>query len=105
MAHVKYRVSGKDGSKLVSRRFPDTPEGRNGARSFAETLREARVVYDVRARVGDREVSKTFGRRKDADAFAATMEADSLRGLAVDPRAGRLMVSDLAREWLDGNPA
>jgi integrase len=105
MAHVKYRVSGKDGSKPVSRRFPDTAEGRTAARSFAETLRDAKVVYDVRARVGDREVSKTFARRKDADAFAATMEADSLRGVAVDPRAGRLTVSELAREWLGGNPA
>ena len=105
MAHVKYRVSGKVGTKPVSRRFPDTPEGRNAARSFAETLRDARVVYDVRARVGDREVSKTFARRKDADAFAATMEADSLRGVAVDPRAGRLTVNELAREWLAGNPA
>jgi len=105
MAHVKYRVSGKVGSKPVSRRFPDTAEGRTAARSFAETLRDAKVVYDVRARVGDREVSKTFARRKDADAFAATMEADSLRGVAVDPRAGRLTVSELAREWLGGNPA
>ncbi len=105
MAHVKYRVSGKVGSKPVSRRFPDTAEGRTAARSFAETVRDAKVVYDVRARVGDREVSKTFARRKDADAFAATMEADSLRGVAVDPRAGRLTVSELAREWLDGNPA
>jgi len=105
MAHVKYRVSGKVGSKPVSRRFPDTAEGRNAARSFAETLRDAKVVYDVRARVGDREVSKTFARRKDADACAATMEADSLRGVAVDPRAGRLTVGELAREWLGGNPA
>ena len=105
MAHVKYRVSGKIGSKPVSRRFPDTAEGRNAARSYAETLRDARVVYDVRARVGDREVSKTFARRKDADAFAATTEADSLRGIAVDPRTGRLTVNELAREWLGGNPA
>jgi integrase len=50
-------------------------------------------------------VSKTFARRKDADAFAATMEADSLRGIAVDPRTGRLTVNELAREWLGGNPA
>ena len=105
MAHVKYRVSGRSGYKPVSRRFPDTPEGRSAARSYAETLRDARMVYDVRARVGGREVSKTFARRKDADAYAATIEADSLRGVAVDPRAGRVTVHELAREWLLGNPA
>ncbi len=105
MAHVKYRVSGKSGDKSVTRRFPDTPEGRDAARGFAQTLRDARVVYDVRSRVGDREVSKTFARRKDADAFAATMETDNLRGVAVDPRGGRLTVNELAREWLVGNPA
>ena len=33
------------------------------------------------------------------------MEADNLRGVAVDPRGGRVTVNELAREWLVGNPA
>jgi integrase len=65
----------------------------------------ARIVYDVWLRVGDREISKTFIRRKDADAYAATMEVDKLRGVTIDPRGGRLTVEELARRWLDTNPA
>jgi integrase len=105
MAHISYRVSGRKAGKLVSRRFPDTKEGRNEAQRFSENLTDARSAYDVRVRVGDREVSKTFVRRKDADAYAATMEVDKLRGVALDPRAGRLTVEELARRWLEANPA
>jgi hypothetical protein len=56
-------------------------------------------------RVDDREVSKTFIRRRDAHAYATTIEVDKLRGVAIDPRAGRLTVEELAQRWLDSNPA
>lgn len=88
MAHISYRVSGKLDGAPVSRRFPDTKEERAAAQSFATSLSEPRIAYDVRARIGEREVSKTFSRRRDADAFAATIEVDKLRGVALDPRTG-----------------
>ena len=61
--------------------------------------------YDVRARVSGRVVTKTFGRRRDADAYAATLEARRLRGLVFDPREARLTVDTVARRWLASNPA
>ena len=92
MAHINYRVSGKHAGKPVSHRFPDTKEGRDAAQKFAAQLVGAKTAYDVRVRVGDREVSKTFVRRRDAHAYATTIEVDKLRGVAIDPRAGRLTV-------------
>ena len=83
----------------------DRDRGIGGAQQLASSLSESKTVYDVRARVGDREISKTFARRKDAEAFAATLEVDKLRGLAVDPRGGRMSVEELARGWLSSNPA
>jgi integrase len=105
MAHISYRVSGKRAGGPVSQRFPDTKEGHHAAQRFAEMLVGASTVYDVRVRVSDREVSRTFVRRKDADAYAATIEVDKLRGVAIDPRGGRLTVEELAQRWLDSNPA
>ena len=60
--------------------------------------------YDVRTRVGERVVTKTFRRRRDADAFAATAQADRLRGMLADPRSGRRSVELVARGWLESNP-
>ena len=62
--------------------------------------RRGEVRYDVRARIGGRMVTRTFVRRRDAVAYARTLEADRLRGLAVDPRAGLVMVSAYAEQWL-----
>jgi len=61
--------------------------------------------YDVRIRVGGRVVTKTFRRRRDADAYAATVEAGRLRGLVLDPREARLTVDTVATRWLASNPA
>jgi integrase len=58
------------------------------------------VRYDVRVRIGGRVVSRTFKRRRDADAYVRTVEADRLRGLAVDPRAGLVTVEAYALQWL-----
>jgi integrase len=57
--------------------------------------------YDVRTRIGGRVVTKTFVRRKDADAFANTVEADKLRGVVVDPRRAKVTLRDYANRWLD----
>jgi integrase len=56
--------------------------------------------YDVRTRIGRRVVTRTFHRRKDADAYASTIEADKLRGIVVDPRRARVTVNDYTAGWL-----
>src|ERR1039457_6067329 len=76
------------------------------AQIVKRTLSDGKTVhYYVRTRIGGRVVTRTFKRRKDADAYAATIEADKLRGVAVDPRSGRLTVEELVDRWLAANPA
>jgi integrase len=58
--------------------------------------------YDVRTRIAGRVVTKTFTRRRDADAYAATTEADKLRGVVVDPRRSKITVRAYADSWLSG---
>lgn len=108
MAQISYRVSGlakpsRQGSQTrrVSKSFRDTDQGRNAARAFAAGLDDVKTVYDVRTRIGNRVVTRTFSRRRDADAYAATVETDRLRGVAVDPRAGRITFGEYATAWLD----
>lgn len=101
MAQIVYRVSGKDGAdRRATRTFRDTDEGRADARAFADGLRTARTVYDVRTRIDGRVVTQTFRRRKDADAYANTVEADKLRGTVVDPQRAKLTVKDYGNAWL-----
>ena len=40
--------------------------------------------------------ARTFKRRREADAYARTVEADRLRGLVIDPRAGLVTVESYA---------
>ena len=56
--------------------------------------------YDVRTRIGGRVVTKTFKRRKDADSYASTTEADKVRGVAIDPRRAEITVKEYANQWL-----
>lgn len=101
MAQIIYRVSGRgDDQKRIRRDFRNTDEGRSDAQAFAGTLSDARTVYIARARVDGRVVTETFGRRKDADAWATTIEADKVRGQAIDPRLGKTTVRDFAERWL-----
>lgn len=65
------------------------------------TLANGANRYDVRTRIAGRVVTRTFQRRKDADAFASTVEADKLRGVVVDPRAGRISLTDYATTWME----
>jgi integrase len=46
-----------------------------------------------------RERSKTFMRKADAEAFAATVTADVLRGDYIDPNAGLVTVREMAERW------
>ncbi len=58
--------------------------------------------YDVRWRAGNEERSKSFARRKDADAYKAKVEGDELIGLVADPRTGKVGFADYATDWLEG---
>jgi integrase len=49
-----------------------------------------------------RERSESFARRIDAERFLATVEADKLRGVYVDPDAGRVTLRRYANDWLEG---
>lgn len=49
-----------------------------------------------------RERRQSFAKRADADAHAATVEADKLRGTYIDTRAGRELFGDYATRWLAG---
>src|SRR5215217_2208998 len=58
------------------------------------------VRYDVRYRAGGRAVEETFKRRQDADNRVRQVEAERLRGPAVDPRRGREKLAEFADRWL-----
>jgi integrase len=62
---------------------------------------DGELRYDVRTRIGGRVVTRTFSRRKDADAYAAQVEADRNRGTAIDPRLSRVSVGEWCRKWLE----
>src|ERR1039458_5115644 len=100
MAQLIYRVTGRRGEARVFQTFRNTDEGRKAAAVLAAHLDNARTVYDVRTRIGGRVVTRTFKRRKDADAYASTIEADKLRGVVVDPRRAKVTVEDYTARWL-----
>ncbi len=60
--------------------------------------------YDVRWRAGDRVHTRTFHRRKDADAFAVTIEADKLKGIVLDPQRGNVTFESVAKKWQASMP-
>ena len=63
-----------------------------------ETTRGVR--YDVRYRTATGTVrTRTFKRRKDADAHRSLVEADLLRGEWCDPRLGRVSFADWTKRW------
>jgi integrase len=45
-------------------------------------------------------VTRTFKRRRDANAYAALTEADRLRGVVIDPRRARITLGQYAEDWL-----
>jgi len=101
VATVVYRVRGRDTEdRRVVQRFRSTDAGRKEARGLVARLDGGSSLYDVRTRIAGRQVSKTFTRRRDADAWIASTEGDRMRGVAVDPRRGSVTVEDYARAWL-----
>ena len=47
-----------------------------------------------------RQRSKSFDRKLDAERHLSTVEADLLRGIYVDPRAGQITLSEYAERWM-----
>jgi integrase len=55
--------------------------------------------YDVRTRIGGRVVTQTFKRKTDAVRHERLLEADRIRGVALDPVLARLTLADWWRLW------
>jgi hypothetical protein len=53
---------------------------------------------------GGKQRKKSFDRKVDAQRWLDQMRADTHRGQYIDPRAGTVLVGDLARTWADGRP-
>src|SRR4051794_27457364 len=70
---------------------------------MATIVRNGAGTYTVRWReLGGRSAQqreKTFRLRREAQAFANTVEADKSRGFNFDPSAGRMTFSAYVREW------
>lgn len=65
------------------------------------TTRSGEARYDVEWRLVDGKVrTKTFSRRKDAEAFRARMETHKADGDAIDPRRGRVTFGAYAETWI-----
>jgi hypothetical protein len=78
--------------------------GREVAQLIKRTTATGENRYDVRTRIAGRVVTRTFKRRKDADVYANTTEADKLRGVVVDPRRARVTLKEYAGQWLVHRP-
>lgn len=63
-------------------------------------LKNGKVVYDVRTRIDGRQVTRTKPTKHEARAYAATVEADKLKGIAIDPRRGQVTLEAYANQWL-----
>lgn len=55
--------------------------------------------YDVRTRIGGRVVTRTFKRKSDAVRHERLIEADRIRGAAVDPALARLTLAEWWEKW------
>ena len=65
-----------------------------------KTLSNGSTAYLVRFRASDgSERSKQFHRRRDAEAYAHSIEVDRFQGTAVDPRRGRTTVEAWFDRW------
>lgn len=51
------------------------------------------------------ERSRTFHRKRDADAFRIDLDSSIQKATYVDPRGGRIRLSEFAASWLEGRPS
>ncbi len=70
------------------------------AQIIQRTTSGGETRYDVRTRIRGRVVTRTFKRRRDADRYATTIEADKLRRVVVDPRSGHVALEVYAKSWI-----
>jgi len=71
------------------------------------TLGDGQTRYQVRYRKPDRKQTKKrgFTTKRDAEAFAATVEVQKMQGSYVAPALGRITVEELAQTWLQRKEA
>lgn len=70
--------------------------------SVERRTRGGRTFYVTRYRDGEeKQRSKNFTRKTDADRFAATVAADRVRGTYRDPDAGKQRFEPYAKAWLE----
>jgi integrase len=66
-------------------------------------LKNGKTVYQVRYRGSDnRERSRQFDRKRDAEAFCDSVATDVRAGTWIDPAKGKLTINDYAPTWLAG---
>ena len=70
------------------------------AQIFKRSTSAGDTRYDVRTRISGRVVTRTFKRKRDAESYATSVEADRLRGVAIDPRRARVTLVTYGRENL-----
>jgi integrase len=70
--------------------------------SVEKRVRNGKTTYVARWRDDqDKQRKRSFTKKGDADRYAATMEADKVRGTYVDHRAGRITLGEFAESrWL-----
>ena len=70
------------------------------AQIIKRTTASGQSRYDVRTRINGRVATRTFKRRKDADAYATTLDSDRLRGVVIDPRRAEVILRTFATGYL-----
>lgn len=71
----------------------------------ARPLKSGKTVYDVRLRdPHGRLYKRTFRTKREAERFQAGEVTDRARGAWVDPRLGRVTLSDYGSRWLANRP-
>ena len=69
--------------------------------SVEKRVRNANTTWVARWRDPDgRQRKRSFTRKLDADRFLATVESDKVRGVYVDPDAGKITFGTYADRWL-----
>jgi len=71
------------------------------------TLGSGAKRYRVRYRTPENRTTNKSGftTKRDAQAFAATVEVSKMSGTHIAPAAGRITVADVARQWLSSSSA
>lgn len=87
-----------DGEKVMTERHPKHPaSSANGGHSPAASKRWLAVWRDD----GNRERSKAFETKAEAESYAQSAQVDSNRGTWVDPDAGRESFKTYADRWIE----